>query len=137
MSDQSAPNPAFPIDRKVWTSQIAMLATVLTFVIVTATSKLLEVDIPDAVQLAIMGLLVSTIGGAVGWLTPASRSDIVSKLDNSLVAEAQADPASPVNLSAIIDDKMILQAQLDPASPATIPEGETRESLTDKLAYSP
>lgn len=136
MSDQNVvPNPPFPVDRKIWVPQIAM---VLTFITATLTSRLWGVDLPNEVQLAIMGLMVTVIGGAVGWLTPAARSDITSKLDNSLIAEAQADPESPVDLAKIVDDRTIARAQLDPDNTgATIPAGETVKTLTAKLAYSP
>jgi hypothetical protein len=98
MSDQgSAPNPAFPVDRKVWVPQLAMIAT---FIIAFIASNR-GMTIPAEVQVAITGLLVTAIGGTVGWLTPASRSDITSKLTNSLVVEANNDAASPVNLANI------------------------------------
>ena len=103
MSDQpSVSNPAFPVDRKIYVSQIAMLATVATFIIATLVSRLWGVELPAEVQTAIMGLLVSAIGGVTGWMTRSARSDIVSKMTNSMVVEANNDKASPVNLAQIV-----------------------------------
>lgn len=90
-------NKPFRIDRKVWVAQIAMITT---FVIAFLASQR-GIDIPAEVQVAITGLLVAAIGGVAAWLTSASRADITSKMDNSLVIEAQNDPRSPVDLAKI------------------------------------
>ena len=91
-------NAAFPIDRKVWVPQVAMI---VTFLITTLTSRLWGIDIPAEIQLGISGLLTTTVGGLAGWIVPMARKEITSRMTNSLVAEAQNDLTSKVDLRKI------------------------------------
>ncbi len=99
------------VDQKVWGAQIAMLGTVLVFIIGSVATKN-GLDIPAPVQVALTGLITSAIGGLVGWIVPMAEKEIIRRMDN----------------------KIVIKAQLDPNSPVSMPKGETVASLEQKLA---
>jgi hypothetical protein len=106
-------------DRKVWSGGLAAL---LTFVIGYAASRF---GYPlDAQVLAILPVV---FGYAVSYLVPASVRDIITKLDNEIVALAQADPDSPVTTPVVTQGEavaVVVGKQIPGAGGETMPLAE-------------
>jgi hypothetical protein len=80
-------------DRKIWSGGIA---AVVAWAIVLIISHSLHVTVDADTQSA----LVLLVGGAISYLVPPSKQDIVKRLNDDLVKMAQDDPNVPVTKPA-------------------------------------